>query len=93
MGDTECSPCLQHVQNLQQNHFQHTSTFSQTHSDLLRPLSQNDTESDEDEISLFPLSNQVCKYLILCCFYFFKLICVCGSFGRKYFLLVCLINE
>lgn len=60
MGDTECSPCLQDVQNLQQNNFNHQQTFSKCHTDLLRPLSQNDTESDEDEISLFPLSNQVC---------------------------------
>lgn len=87
MGDSECSTCqnvpdllLQQTANLQStfshlnnsHHHLHGSNQSvaQSAHDLLSPLN-NDTESDEDEISLFPLSNQVRGFFF--CFGFSRL--------------------
>lgn len=63
MGDSDCIPC-QHVTNLQQANSTKFSNHLHNnlhHNDTLRPstLNQHDTESDEDEISLLPLTNQV----------------------------------
>ena len=74
MGDTDCTSC-QHVSNISQ----HNNQGQINNGDHLHPLTANvvnnqhnhhnhhvvDTESDEDEISLHPLNNQVILLFLL----------------------------